>query len=318
MISRMTLTRLIVAATALAGCRFEMREEEARAHFARASCDVAARCSGASDLLELCRAGFSAAAVRPLGWPVRDAAYQRAIEEGRLRFDGFRAVRCVDKVAALSCAAASNDEWLLLDDDCRFYRGTQLDFGDCTHQEECVDGLECVRSGRTCPGVCIPDAGLPGNRLATPDAPCLGPTVRTTLVCPAGQQCERIGEDGGSRCGAIASVGERCNPRRCPFGAFCDPETFRCEPLRREGEPCGKAVSGFTPAQGQMSVRAGVLGPNRRSRASEVHPASRGRRRLRNTARFGPETTNLPAAAQVREALGLSLYGRCRGRRSMH
>lgn len=127
---------------------------------------------------------------------------QRGVREGRIRYDGVAAARCLDGVRA-RC-----DVGLALDDLCGdVFQGTIASGGQCFRHEECAGDGYC-RGSDTCPGVCTP-------RLAP------GATCETDRQCQGsgGEPGACLNQGGSSRCVQLQSA-----------------------PAATEGQPCGIVV----------------------------------------------------------------------------
>lgn len=148
-----------------------------------------------------------------------------AIHDGRMRFYGDRARRCVDAVQR-TIGCTSWGPYVTVDDCFNSFEGTVPVGGACYLDAECVVAAFCAASGLgPCPGACQPrrPLGYPAvrDRECQPGLYAYGGSCRAPAVPSA--SCAPVGAAGGLQ--------------RCADGHYCD-ANYRCVPLRTLGQSC--------------------------------------------------------------------------------
>lgn len=253
--------------------------------FADASCATFARCLG--PLSEVFVSGDSCA--QELARTVEDQGWNdlgRAVEEGRVLFDGTAVPGCIAALEARSCEdttdrALPECEAALV--------GTAALGESCTVDEECTGAALCDRS-EGCPGVCT-TLRRPGEACASDDmcvdglacSELTGLCVRPAKLgdacgggvepeCDLGLFCAGEAEEEGTagECVAIDDIfsgaeGDACDIERelCGEGLACvvDPGgalAFVCRAKAGAGEPCSVGVPDQCPADHYCTARIAI------------------------------------------------------------
>ena len=154
---------------------------------------------------------------------------KKAIDEGRVKYDGKKAQACFDAWAAQGCDIFSSRAPEICD---QTLEGTVAEGGDCTLNMECAGPLFC-RVDTACPGKCT--ARMPG-----------GSNCKDSDECQDGFTCD----DTLKKCVVPAKKGEACQTGKpdCILGLFCqgatDTESGACKEIsevlvNNDGDACG-------------------------------------------------------------------------------
>ena len=179
-----------------------------------------------------------------------------AIAFGEIRWRPDVAYECLSHAEDWSCDRTVDDPWCRE----RFYEGKLHDGEGCRWGGQCISG-ECWHGGTQtchdtlCPGVCVGDTPLVPGRLYEGcrfsrclEGWCDGNVCRP--FAPEGGACERdeecepgticIGElrDERGICERLPDTGERCSGLCRWIGDTCPLHTRRCQPFKRQNEPC--------------------------------------------------------------------------------
>jgi hypothetical protein len=191
-------------------------------------CDLKARCGQFSDAHQCTSSVWELLAAHG-GLPMTELALQRAVDDGRVHFDGAAAAACVVQLQASSCTGQLPPT----DGPC-----TEALVGRVAETQGCFGDFECGATGycamgAECPGTCLrrKAEGEPASRAEE----CMpGHYVTTSGECtrfvPVGGACPSTG-------GGIG-FGERpwCTP-----DAYCDEATDICRPRGALGADCGSS-----------------------------------------------------------------------------
>jgi hypothetical protein len=220
----------------------------------------------------------------------------RAVEEGRVMYDGTAIPACLATIDARACED-TNDRAL---PECEAALGGLAELGDaCTVDEECEGSLSCDRSVG-CPGECVAprrpgepcsedDMCADGLSCSEQTGLCVRPAASGEACggdvereCQAGLFC--VGDDEETamqgQCVAIADVfsgtaGEECNLDRgelceddlaCVVDQLIEPR-FECKPKAEPGEPCSVGLPDQCPATHyctaalELGIADGVCAP---------------------------------------------------------
>jgi hypothetical protein len=232
---RRVLPLLLAAACARAGL---VAPDDFPDLFSGAVCQVQARCRGESRQQEqLCEADARSVYAPDLA---------KALEAGKVAFDGQQAQICLDGLRARGCEPAGLEVEAACE---RTVVGTAVQGAPCSWLYECAVG-RCEPPGPgACPATCGPVSGEGASCLDTPcdlraglrciDNVCSKPHLKdqkcsSSFDCAQGLFCDDAG-----RCAARASEQASCGgDEQCAPGHFCD--------LGSEGGLCKKKI-----AQGQ-------------------------------------------------------------------
>jgi hypothetical protein len=167
--------------------------------YAETACAGARACFG--DVFPVVTAGEDCEQNAETG--LRDALsrIERAIADGKVKYDGTRARACFDAAAAQGC---SDDEPAACTE---MVDGTVAVGGACSESLECQGADTYCKAGGSCPGRCAPRESAEGPCAMHDD-------------CKAGLRCNR--EDG--TCFAPAGAGDRCEGGtgpECSPGLIC-------------------------------------------------------------------------------------------------
>lgn len=208
-------------------------------------CEWAARCGGAADAAS-CEAAYSFDVLYPLhllasGELEDDARFTvdyllAAHREGRISFDAQAAARCLEHVAARSCARpeglSPSEEELAGRAACAaIFSGTLTDGDLCAADLECAQGGYCevepCEEG-CCAGACV-----------VPTVAALGESCSVDFLCEAGAGCVYDEAAQDSLCSRLAGEGEPCAGEvGCAEGLVCDWSTERCVTRGAVGDVC--------------------------------------------------------------------------------
>lgn len=129
---------------------------------------------------------------------------RRAIDDGRVSYDGELMQECIDGIRDASCDLLNNSRITACE---RAIEGTVAIGGDCSDLEECEGAAYC-KFGSSCPGTC--------TAYETEGGPC----SQDDDVCAEGLVCD----DETERCVRPAGPGDRCGggvEAPCGGGQFC-------------------------------------------------------------------------------------------------
>lgn len=207
----------LVLAGCLAACQSQpVALDDFGAAQAEAQCSHLVSCGQLRSTAECARA------FRTFPTSPHDSLHE-AVAQGKVRYDGDAARRCVDAIAGDTCD--DKGSFLRRPDACwAAVRGTVGNGGACAIDAECTSQRCAVQAcGQACcPGTCLgdraPGAGATGDR-------CMGPGD-----CHIGLYCA------GGACTPQLALGARCSsPDSCGDGLVC---LDVCTPLPGIGEPC--------------------------------------------------------------------------------
>ncbi|HMJ13012.1 MAG TPA: hypothetical protein VK524_16435 [Polyangiaceae bacterium] len=203
------MRRLIAASVLVFACGFACSSDgddssialdDAATVLADAACGALERCYG--PLYDLVLPGEDCTTT--IGEQLTEAVaeLERAIDDGKARYDGGRMADCVDEVRAAGCGI----DTALTSSACLAALDGTVELGDgCQSSQECSGDAFC-RSAGTCPGQCV----------ATGD---VGAVCESDGECEAGLECSSQ-----QRCYAPAKKGQACGgsaPETCDDGSFC-------------------------------------------------------------------------------------------------
>lgn len=199
----------------------EVSRTEYQAVIAQAACARQVRCGTIGRSEEAtCRQNFHDAPA------FEGYSYDQAIAEGRLRFDGVAAAKCLEFYRSATCGAeATNGD--LASACLRIYRPLVDEGGSCRIGDECRSSL-CQRSRPyflACPGVCAPREFCLARQCASEDEACSPGPGATSQCIPRGGP------------GAACNLSYSSETDPCQTGLVCI--GGRCsDDLRREGQSC--------------------------------------------------------------------------------
>lgn len=170
------------------------------AKYAAALCDAYAACVG--PLLDVYTPGEDCTVRTADVIEDEFRAVERAVEAGRIEYDGTKLQACLDEIQQRSCETLLERE----PEACRdALRGTIEQGGDCSLSEEC-EGSQFCSFEQQCPGKCMP-LQLSGG------------ACQSDGQCDSGLVCSEATE----RCVEPAGPGDRCggDEPECAPGYFC-------------------------------------------------------------------------------------------------
>ncbi|MFO0625278.1 MAG: hypothetical protein U0325_06625 [Polyangiales bacterium] len=227
-----------------------------------AACEALLRCPNGNDSTARLLFGEPTACARViqrLGSADLDDL-QRGVREGRVRYDGVAAARCIASLRArcdvnLSVAELCGD----------VFQGTVAPNGQCFRHEECAADHYCRSDARTCPGVCTPRRapGMPCDGAQQ----CVGsgsaPGVCLIDSAAASVRCVRVTAQAnateGMPCGVVVPPGQSDGARvTCAAGLYCrtvaPAQEGTCQRPLPANAPCrtGDVCEGMNVCAGAM------------------------------------------------------------------
>lgn len=251
----MKIRWLALAALVSSGCDDppSIALEDLQAETIRARCERLVRC-GLLATEETCTAFFRT--------PDEDNLHA-AIDAGKIRYDGVKALACQTALAALSCDASSREARVVPACD-GVFTGRVADGDACSFDAECASGrcdeAQCPFD-TCCSGTCLAtetraaagascetDAGCAVDAFCGKDKRChelakIGGLCARDSECDYGLGCIGATELMDGNCRAMPLLGERCPYLRCAeVGATCDAMTKLCVPVGLPGATCTSAT----------------------------------------------------------------------------
>ncbi len=152
--------------------------------------------------------------------------YGKAIELGKIKYDGAAASRCLNGYATASCSLSALSA---VSGDCRSVYVGQVPVGQSCGNGECVPSAYCtVEVDGKCPGTC--KDRVPAGQAATSPSQCAVGLVLISGTCsqPPGQ---------GSSCGTGTGTSSVC-----AAGLTCSSDTKTCTTPKLVGDTCSSTA----------------------------------------------------------------------------
>ncbi|MDI7268453.1 MAG: hypothetical protein QME96_10700 [Myxococcota bacterium] len=164
-------------------------------------------------------------------WDLRDA-----VARGTVRYDGNAARTCFDRAAGMSCEQIDREPPA----ECELvFVGTVAPGGQCTEEEECLNGW--CDTGSACPGRCVAYRRVGES--------CTGSGER----CEPNTDCDDSGRCATEPPRQYAGEGQTCGGgigHWCGYGLYCGEAgtCVRLPPIMSEGQTCGDWIGYCNPA----------------------------------------------------------------------
>lgn len=250
----------LVLALLVAGCSNNISRDQLYPEIYRAYCAQYARC-GLAHSESACKTLYDGY----LEYMETPTLYEASIEAGKIRYDGARARRCIDAMAATPCsgsvlAVASNE-------DCQGMFEGLVPVGGACGPRECVPSAYCTTEagGAECPGTCVArvSEGVEAKSAAMCEFPLTLVDGRCAKrrkegeACQGSSMCESLSCGGDLVCKTPGIKGEACSVT-APCGALLPCIDGVCRTPAGVGEACEKSL--LLPCQVDLHCDQGTSG----------------------------------------------------------